>query len=166
MTTQFPPKPRFLNLSKKEECQDKTLVFLCARKSSGSELNKEHFDNLLKSLKQSERCTQPSLSNYLLVKIIILFYLQNRGRFGKFNRPGLPASMEVVGKFVARTTATSSIASRYERTNNSEPDWLPMTLLAWQYCSDWNVYTFLFHNFPKSSGIAFCSYVSYLFINF
>ncbi|EFX77842.1 hypothetical protein DAPPUDRAFT_105811 [Daphnia pulex] len=95
-------------LLEKEEREKKTLVFLCGQKSEGNELNKDYLNNLVKSLKQSER---------------------NRGSFGKFSLPGLPARTEVVGKFVARVTATSSIASRYERTAKAKRDWLPMKLL-------------------------------------
>lgn len=55
MTTQFPPNPRFLNLSKKDERQDKTLVFLCARLLSGDELTEGYFHKIVTSLKQSKR---------------------------------------------------------------------------------------------------------------
>jgi hypothetical protein len=37
--------------------------------------------------------------------------------------------MEIVGKFVARATATTKIDTRYERTINAEADWLPMNML-------------------------------------
>ncbi|EFX84540.1 hypothetical protein DAPPUDRAFT_238929 [Daphnia pulex] len=39
----------------KDERQDKTLVFLCARLSSGDELTEGYFDKIVTSLKQSER---------------------------------------------------------------------------------------------------------------
>jgi hypothetical protein len=37
--------------------------------------------------------------------------------------------MEIVGKFVARATATTKIETRYARTIKALPDWLPMNLL-------------------------------------
>ncbi|XP_046445139.1 uncharacterized protein LOC124194796 [Daphnia pulex] len=109
ITTLFPPTPRILDIPKKDvPRKNKTLVFLCARLSAGNTLTVGYFDKLVASLEQSE---------------------SNPGRFGKFNRPGLPAGMEIVGKFVARATATTKIDTRYERTINAEADWLPMNLL-------------------------------------
>jgi hypothetical protein len=78
MTTLFPPNPRFLNLSKKEVRRDKTLVFLCARLSSGDELTEGYFDKIATSLKQSERWVS-FIHCFLFISCLtfsIIFYFQ------------------------------------------------------------------------------------------
>jgi hypothetical protein len=130
-----------------EPREPKTLVFLCARKSTDSDLLKaDSFDKLLESVRESERWVEsgdPSLLFCLDVwikKCVWVYMHVNESkcchpwcskavRFDQFNRPGLPQEVLVVGKFASAANSRCPLSMMTTPTLKQLDDVLTLNVL-------------------------------------
>jgi hypothetical protein len=130
-----------------EPREPKTLVFLCARKSTDSDLLKaDSFDKLLESVRESERWVEsgdPSLLFCLDVwikKCVWVYIHVNESkcchpwcskavRFDQFNRPGLPQEVLVVGKFASAANSRCPLSMMTTPTLKQLDDVLTLNVL-------------------------------------
>ncbi|EFX76373.1 hypothetical protein DAPPUDRAFT_322425 [Daphnia pulex] len=88
---------------------ERTLVFLCARKSNDhSKVDSTHFDKLYEAVKRSE---------------------SKAGHFGDGNRPGFPKEMLIVGKFASSSTARAPLSAMNMPTLQQADDVATLNLL-------------------------------------